>query len=96
MIRLTVFPFLCAETLCYSLGVEHMRHIGVRISSVVVGRFSPVRLRQYRLSPYWSLAHGTVLGLGLGAGALSGIGGLLGVGLCLTVLLDVSEASFAV
>ena len=39
-----------------------------------------------RQSSLWPLALGSALGLGLGAGALWGIGGFLGAGVCLVVL----------
>ena len=39
-----------------------------------------------RQSALWPLALGSVLGLGIGAGALWGIGGLIGAAVCLVVL----------
>ena len=39
-----------------------------------------------RQSSLWPLALGSVLGLGIGAGALWGIGGLIGAAVCLVVL----------
>jgi formylglycine-generating enzyme required for sulfatase activity len=39
-----------------------------------------------RQSSLWPLALGSVLGLGIGAGALWGIGGLIGIAVCLVVL----------
>src|SRR5215475_5951294 len=39
-----------------------------------------------RQSSLWPLALGSVLGLGIGAGALWGIGGLIGVVVCLVIL----------
>ena len=39
-----------------------------------------------RQSSLWPLALGSALGLGIGAGALWGIGGLIGVAVCLVVL----------
>ena len=39
-----------------------------------------------RQSSLWPLALGSVLGLGIGAGALWGIGGLIGAAVCLGVL----------
>src|SRR4029434_9081402 len=39
-----------------------------------------------RQSSLWPLALGSVLGLGIGAGALWGIGGLIGLTVCLVVL----------
>src|SRR5262245_37796200 len=39
-----------------------------------------------RQSSLWPLALGSVLGLGIGAGALWGIGSLIGVAVCLVIL----------
>ena len=38
-----------------------------------------------RQSTLWPLALGSILGLGIGAGALWGIGGLIGAAVCLVI-----------